>query len=115
MLFRSRSWDEQREAFGDQVVESISKYAPGLSGLVLHRQVITPLDYERDYRLPEGSINHGQMALDQLLTMRPIPGYGRYEAPIEHLFFCGSGSHPGGGVTGIPGRNAARVIHRSIG
>lgn len=70
--------------------------------------------HEREYGLPEGSINHGQMALDQMLTMRPIPGYARYRSPVEGLYFCGAGAHPGGGVTGAPGRNAARVIARDL-
>jgi phytoene dehydrogenase-like protein len=107
-------WDTQREAFGDHVVAAISQYAPDLSKSILHRQVLTPLDYERDYRLPEGSIYHGQMALDQLLMMRPISGYGRYRSPVEGLYFCGAGAHPGGGVTGAPGRNAAKVIVKDL-
>jgi phytoene dehydrogenase-like protein len=109
-----REWNTVREAFGDHVVAAIEEFAPDLPGLILHRQVITPLDYEREYGLPEGSIYHGQMALDQLLSMRPIPGYGRYKAPVDGLYFCGAGAHPGGGVTGIPGRNAARVIARDL-
>ena len=107
-------WDSQREAFGDHVVASIAQYAPELPKLILHRQVLTPLDYEREYRLPEGSIHHGQMGLDQLLMMRPIAGYGRYRSPVEGLYFCGAGSHPGGGVTGAPGRNAAKVIAKDL-
>jgi phytoene dehydrogenase-like protein len=107
-------WDTQRDAFGDHVVAIIAKYAPDLPKTILHRQVLTPLDYERDYKLPEGSIYHGQMALDQLLMMRPISGYGRYRSPVEGLYFCGAGAHPGGGVTGAPGRNAAKVIVRDL-
>ncbi len=107
-------WDNQREAFGDHVVASIAQYAPDLPKSILHRQVLTPLDYEREYRLPEGSIHHGQMGLDQLLMMRPIAGYGRYRSPVEGLYFCGAGAHPGGGVTGAPGRNAAKVIAKDL-
>jgi phytoene dehydrogenase-like protein len=107
-------WDSQREAFGDHVIEIISQYAPGLSKSILHRQVLTPLDYERDYKLPEGSIYHGQMGLDQLLMMRPIAGYGRYRSPVEGLYFCGAGAHPGGGVTGAPGFNSAKVIAKDL-
>ena len=107
-------WDSRREAFGDHVVATIARYAPDLPKTILHRQVLTPLDYEREYRLPEGSIHHGQMALDQLLMMRPIAGYGRYRSPVEGLYFCGAGAHPGGGVTGAPGRNAAKVIAKDI-
>lgn len=109
-----RDWDKEREAFGDHVVSTIARYATDLPDLILHRQVITPLDYEREYGLPEGSIYHGQMALDQLLTMRPIPGFGRYRSPVEGLYFCGAGAHPGGGVTGLPGRNGARIIARDL-
>jgi phytoene dehydrogenase-like protein len=107
-------WDNQREAFGDHVVANIAQYAPDLPKSILHRQVLTPLDYEREYRLPEGSIHHGQMGLDQLLMMRPIAGYGRYRSPVEGLYFCGAGAHPGGGVTGAPGRNAAKVIAKDL-
>ena len=107
-------WDSQRESFGDHVVDIIAKYAPDLPKAILHRQVLTPLDYEREYRLPEGSIHHGQMGLDQLLMMRPISGYGRYRSPVEGLYFCGAGAHPGGGVTGAPGRSAARVIAKDL-
>ena len=107
-------WESEREAFGDHVVDAIAQYAPDLPKLILHRQVLTPLDYEREYRLAEGSIYHGQMAIDQLLTMRPIPGYGRYRSPVAGLYFCGAGAHPGGGVTGTPGRNAARVIAKDL-
>ena len=111
---KDSDWDSQREAFGDHVVAVIAQYAPDLPKTILHRQVLTPLDYEREYRLPEGSIYHGQMALDQLLTMRPIAAYGRYRSPVEGLYFCGAGAHPGGGVTGAPGRNAARVIAKDF-
>jgi phytoene dehydrogenase-like protein len=107
-------WDSQRDAFGDQVMATIAQYAPDLPNSILHRQVLTPLDYEREYKLPEGSIHHGQMGLDQLLMMRPIAGYGRYQSPVEGLYFCGAGAHPGGGVTGAPGRNAAKVIAKDL-
>ncbi len=107
-------WDSQREAFGDHVVAIISQYAPDLPKSILHRQVLTPLDYEREYSLPEGSLHHGQMGLDQLLMMRPIAGYGRYRSPVEGLYFCGAAAHPGGGVTGAPGRNAAKVIAKDL-
>jgi len=109
-----RDWESEREAFGDHVVAAIAQYVPGLPKSILHRQVLTPLDYQREYGLPEGSIYHGQMALDQLLSMRPIPGYGRYRSPVVGLYFCGAGAHPGGGLTGAPGRNAARVIARDL-
>jgi len=104
------SWEQEREQLGDRIVAAMAEYAPDLPGLVLHRQVITPLDLERDYRLPEGNFNHGEMGLDQLLSMRPIPGHARYRSPVAGLYFCGAGAHPGGGLTGAPGYNAAREI-----
>ena len=107
---REMDWNEQRERLGDVVIKTLSQYAPGLSDLILHRQVITPLDWEREYGLTEGCIFHGRMELDQLLFMRPLPGYARYRTPIENLYLCGAGTHPGGGVTGAPGYNAAREI-----
>ena len=103
-------WEVQREALGNRVVETLEVYAPNIRKLIMHRQVLTPLDYECQYGLPEGSIFHGQMGLDQLFIMRPVPGYARYRSPIENLYLCGSGAHPGGGVTGAPGYNAARAV-----
>jgi phytoene dehydrogenase-like protein len=76
----------------------------------MHRHLIAPLDYETEYGLPEGSVLHGEVALDQMLFMRPVPGWSRYRTPIEGLYLCGSGCHPGGGVTDLPGFNASRVI-----
>ncbi|MCC6189606.1 MAG: NAD(P)/FAD-dependent oxidoreductase [Anaerolineales bacterium] len=107
---RGRDWDSQREALGERVVATLAAYAPNLPGLIEARQVITPLDFERTYGLAEGSPYHGEMALDQLLLMRPVPGFGQYRAPIANLYLCGAGTHPGGGVTGAPGYNAAREI-----
>lgn len=111
---RQSTWDEQRDALGNRVVDTLEQYAPGLKELILHRQVITPLDWERDYGLTEGSIFHGQMGLDQLFFMRPAPGYGRYRTPIAGLYLCGAGAHPGGGVTGAAGYNAAREILKDM-
>ena len=107
-------WDEQREALGDRVVETLAEYAPDLPERIVQRQVLTPLDQEREYGLTEGQSHHGQMGLDQLLIMRPVAGYARYRTPIENLFLCGAGAHPGGGVSGAPGYNAAREILRSL-
>jgi phytoene dehydrogenase-like protein len=107
-------WGQQCEALGDAVVSALAEHAPDLPDLILQRQVITPQDLEREYGLPQGDIFHGQMALDQLLFMRPIPGYGRYRTPIEGLYFCGAGAHPGGGLSGLPGRNAARQVLRDL-
>jgi phytoene dehydrogenase-like protein len=107
---REGSWEDQRDALYERVIGVLEAYAPGIRALVLQRQVLTPLDLERQYGLPEGSIYHGQMGLDQLLFMRPVAGYGQYSTPVENLFLCGAGAHPGGGLTGAPGYNAARQI-----
>lgn len=106
----SSDWDSERDALGDLVINTLTPYAPNLQSLISNRKVTTPLDWERDYALTEGSIMHGQMGLDQLLVMRPVPGYGRYATPLANLYLCGAGVHPGGGVTGLPGYNAAREI-----
>jgi phytoene dehydrogenase-like protein len=107
---RAGNWDESREKLGDHIISTLAEYAPNIKDLILHRQIITPLDWERDYALTEGCIFHGQMGLDQLLFMRPAAGFGQYRTPIENLYLCGAGTHPGGGVTGAPGRNAAREV-----
>jgi len=111
---RENSWEIEREALGDHIVNCLSQYAPNLPELILHRQVITPLDWEQIYGLTEGSIHHGQMGLDQLLVMRPVPGWGQYRTPIANLYLCGAGAHPGGGVTGAPGYNAAREVLKKM-
>lgn len=110
----SSDWQAQRHLLLDRVVETLAAYAPGLKELILHQQVLTPKDFEVEYGLPEGSIYHGQMGLDQLLVMRPVPGYARYRSPVENLYLCGAGTHPGGGVTGAPGYNAAREILKDL-
>lgn len=107
---REGNWDEQRDKLADSTISVLAEYAPGLSDIILHKQLLTPLDWEREYGLTEGSIFHGQMGLDQLLFMRPIPGFGRYRTPIGKLYLCGAGTHPGGGVTGAPGYNCAREV-----
>ena len=107
---RDGDWDSQRETFGDIVVETLAEYAPNLRNTILHRRVLVPPDLEAAYGLPEGNPSHGEMTLDQFFHMRPIPGYARYRTPLEGLYLCGAGCHPGGGVTGIPGHNAARAI-----
>ncbi|MDT8305626.1 MAG: NAD(P)/FAD-dependent oxidoreductase [Anaerolineae bacterium] len=111
---RDSNWEEQREPLGDRVLATLARYAPGIEQLVVDRHVLTPLDYEQRYGLTEGSIFHGQMGLDQMLVMRPVPGWSRYRTPIANLYLCGAGAHPGGGVTGAPGYNAARAILRDI-
>jgi len=105
---RDGNWDEQRERLGDQVIKLLTAYSPGIKNLVTHRQVLTPLDLEQSLGLPEGSIYHGQMGLDQLFFMRPTAGSRGASTPIPGLYLCGSGAHPGGGLTGAPGYNAAR-------
>lgn len=108
---KSRSWDDaMRAELGDAVVKTLASYAPNIEAAILHRQVFTPLDLEADFGLTEGNIYHGEMTLDQLFLLRPVPGWARYRAPIDNLYLCGAGAHPGGGVTGAPGYNAARRI-----
>ncbi len=108
---REGQWDDAtRGALLDTVVRTLARYAPRIDSLIEDRHVLTPLDLERRFGLPEGNIYHGEMTLDQLLFMRPVPGASRYRAPVPGLYLCGSGTHPGGGVTGVPGFNAAREI-----
>ncbi|HEX5703938.1 MAG TPA: NAD(P)/FAD-dependent oxidoreductase [Pyrinomonadaceae bacterium] len=108
------NWDSRREELGDVIVDALSAYAPNLKELVVGRQVLTPLDLERTYGLSGGHIHHGEMSLDQLFTFRPLIGYARYRTPIAGLYLCGSGTHPGGGVTGAPGFNASREILKDL-
>jgi phytoene dehydrogenase-like protein len=107
---KGSQWSEHREALGDTVVNVIEEYAPGFKSSILHRQVLTPLDLEAMFGLTEGHIFHAEMGLDQIFFMRPIPGWARYRTPIENLYLCGSGTHPGGGITGLPGYYAAKEI-----
>src|SRR5271168_5247760 len=104
---REGNWDEKRELLGDRVVKKIAEYAPNVPNAIVARQVLTPLDLERTYGLTEGNIFHGDLRLEQLFFMRPVPGWAQYRTPIRGLYLCGAGAHPGGGVTGAPGRNAA--------
>jgi phytoene dehydrogenase-like protein len=107
---RGGDWSSQKELFAERVIETLAGYAPGIREAILHRHVLTPPDLESRYGLPEGNPNHGEMTLDQFFHMRPIPGYARYRTPIDGMYLCGAGAHPGGGVTGIPGHNAAAEI-----
>jgi phytoene dehydrogenase-like protein len=108
---RGREWDDRaREALSDTVIRTLAQYAPNVEEIVEDVHVMTPLDMQERFGLTEGNIYHGEMTLDQLLFMRPVPGASRYRAPIGGLYLCGSGTHPGGGVTGVPGFNAAREI-----
>ena len=108
------SWADRREALGRAVLETLDVYAPGLPRLVEGMQVITPQDLETIYGLTEGHIFHGELALDQLFTMRPVLDWARYRTPIRGLYLCGSGTHPGNGLTGACGANAAREIDRDL-
>jgi phytoene dehydrogenase-like protein len=110
---RESNWHEQRDALGDAVVNLIEEYAPGFKNSILHRQVLTPLDLEETYGLTGGHLYHAEMALDQIFFMRPVPGWSRYHTPIDNLFLCGSGTPPGGGITGLPGYYAAKEILKS--
>ena len=107
-----RSWDEAREEVADRMLDTIDAYAPGFRASVIARQVISPLDLEREFGLSGGDIFHGALGLDQLFSARPVLGHGNYRGPLQGLYMCGAGTHPGGGVTGLPGRNAAREILR---
>jgi phytoene dehydrogenase-like protein len=109
---REGTWDENRELLGDRVVRKIGEYAPNVPGAVVARQVLTPLDLERTYGLTEGNIFHGDLSLEQLFFLRPVSGWSRYRTPVEGLYLCGAGAHPGGGVTGAPGHNAAQQLLR---
>lgn len=108
------TWDERREAFGDAVIDTIAEHAPNLKSLILHRQVLTPLDIERSVGLSEGNIFQGELTPDQLFFMRPAPGWAQYRTPVGNLYLCGSAAHPGGGIMGAPGRNAARAILKDL-
>jgi phytoene dehydrogenase-like protein len=107
-------WEEQRKALGQTVVQTLAQYAPNLPELILTHQIITPLDLEETYGLTGGQIFHGDLALDQFFTMRPLLDWARYRTPIENLYLCGSGTHPGAGLTGGSGANAAREISKSL-
>jgi phytoene dehydrogenase-like protein len=104
------NWDDQKEAFGDNVINTISEYAPNIKDIILHRQVVTPLDLERDFGLSEGNIFQGELSLEQLFFLRPLPGWAQFRTPIKNLYMCGSATHPGGGIMGGPGRLAALEI-----
>ncbi len=104
------TWDERREELGDLVVARLGEHAPGFSGLIEHRRVLTPLDLERRLGCTGGCLYHAEPALDQMLFMRPMPGWYQYRTPIENLYLCGPGTHPGVGVTGLSGKNAATQV-----
>jgi phytoene dehydrogenase-like protein len=109
-LPNGESWDLHREKVADLMIETVAAYAPNFKAAVLGRQIFSPMDLERTFGLIGGDIFHGALQLDQMFSARPMLGYGNYRGPIPGLYMCGSGTHPGGGVTGAPGHNAAREI-----
>jgi phytoene dehydrogenase-like protein len=104
------NWDEQREAFGDNVINTIAEYAPNIKDIIIARQVLTPLDLEREFGLTQGNIFQGELSLEQLFFLRPVAGWAYYRTPIDNLYMCGSATHPGGGIMGANGRIASQVI-----
>jgi phytoene dehydrogenase-like protein len=109
-LAGGQTWGDIREAIADRVIDALCAYAPNVKGAILHRHILTPEDLESEYGMTGGNIFHGAMSLDQVFCLRPVVGWARYRTPIRNLYLCGAGAHPGGGVTGAPGRNAAREI-----
>jgi phytoene dehydrogenase-like protein len=112
-----KSWDDHREEVADLMIRAVDKFAPGFGKTVVGRQILSPLDLEREFGLLGGDIFHGALSLNQLFSARPMLGHADYRGPLKGLYHCGSGAHPGGGVTGAPGHNAAKVIlrdHRAL-
>ena len=109
-----RSWQEERDAAANAIIDVVDAYAPNFRRSILGRKVLSPLDLEREFGLVDGDIFHGRLSIEQLFSARPVLGYGDYRSPIRGLYLCGSGTHPGGGVTGAPGYNAAREIVRDV-
>jgi phytoene dehydrogenase-like protein len=109
------TWDDQREAFGDAVIDRIAEFAPNIRDVILHRNVQTPLDIERTTGLSEGNIFQGELSLEQLFFNRPVPGYARFRTPVRDLWLCGSATHPGGGIMGANGRIAALEVLKARG
>ena len=110
-----RSWDDHREEVADLMIDTVDRWAPGFKASVTGRQVLSPLDLERIFGLTGGDIMHGALALDQMFSARPVLGHGNYRTPVPGLYQCGAGTHPGGGVTGAPGHNAAREVLADLG
>ena len=109
-----RRWEDERERAADAVVDQVTKFAPNFKSAVIGRRVLSPWDLEREFGLVGGDIFHGKLSLNQLFSARPVLGYGDYRMPLKGLYLCGSGAHPGGGVTGVPGHNAAREVLRDL-
>jgi len=109
---RESNWDDEREPFTQRILDVIEEYCPNIRSIIVDRQTLTPLDLERRFGITGGNIFHGEMSLDQMFVMRPLAGWARYRTPVRGLYLCGSGAHPGGGVMGAPGHNAAREMLR---
>jgi len=109
-----RTWDDARDEVADLMVDTVARFAPNFRDAIIGRRTLSPLDLERDFGLVGGDIFHGALSLDQLFAARPVLGHGNYRTPVDGLYLCGSGTHPGGGVTGVPGHNAAREILRDM-
>jgi phytoene dehydrogenase-like protein len=107
---KDSDWDTEKEKFGDTVVDTIAEHAPNIKNIIRHRQVVTPLDLEREWGLSEGNIFQGELTLEQLFFLRPAPGWAQYRTPIRSLYMCGSATHPGGGIMGANGKNAAEKL-----
>ncbi len=107
---RAGDWADYRETLGSRVTELIARYAPNVPAAIIARRVYTPADLEATFGITEGNIFHGDIALEQMFHMRPLPGWSQYRTPVRGLYLCGAGTHPGGGVTGAPGFNAAHAI-----
>ena len=104
------TWDDHKEAFGNTVINTIAEHAPNIKKIIIARQILTPLDLEREFGLTQGNIFQGELSLEQLFFLRPVPGWAYYRTPIDNLYMCGSATHPGGGIMGAPGRIASQVI-----
>lgn len=109
---KDSDWDREREPYADRILDVIEEYCPNIRSIVVDRQTLTPLDLERRFGITGGNIFHGEMSLDQMFVLRPLAGWARYRTPVKGLYLCGSGAHPGGGVMGAPGHNAAREMLR---
>ncbi len=107
-----RHWDDERDKAADAVIGLVDRHAPNFRASVIGRRILSPLDLEREFSLVGGDIFHGKLILNQLFSARPVLGHGDYRMPLAGLYLCGSGAHPGGGVTGVPGHNAAREVIR---
>jgi phytoene dehydrogenase-like protein len=105
-------WAGQRQRFAELIIATLARYAPGLREQVIASELLTPADIEREFRISGGHWHHAELALDQFFMVRPVPGATQYRAPLPGLFLCGAGCHPGGGVMGLAGRNAAQALMR---